>query len=51
MTQGEIKINIKRQNNGYILKKKFTGDKSIAYKSSDKNQNNHLTYDTSGSQE
>ena len=36
MTQGEIKSNIKRQNNGYILKNKSTGGKSMAAKSSDK---------------
>ena len=36
MTQVELKSNIKRQNNGYILKNKSTGGKSMAAKSSDK---------------
>ena len=36
MTQGERNIYKKRQNNGYILKNKSTGGKSMAAKSSDK---------------
>ena len=50
-TQGEIKSNIKRQNNGYVIKNKSTGEKSMAAKSSDKNKNNNLTDYTSSSQE
>ena len=51
MIQEERKRNTKRQNNGYFLKNKSTGGKSMADKSPDKNQNNHLTDATSGSQE
>ena len=43
MTQVERKSNIKGKNNGYILKNKSAGGKSMADESSDKNQNNHLT--------
>ena len=47
MTQRERKSNIKRQNNGYILKNKSTGEKSMAVNSSEKNHNTYLNDATS----